>query len=201
MTRIPKFTYSRWRHGGWYVHGVRYQSGAIGCVSRNYEDRKWRIVCDPRPFKDRPTFKTREEAALAEWRLANDEDSRIDVASFEQAHANTRFCYLYRDAANYKQDESAVLAGSLSLEQARALLDGTDDEDGFVPSAVGLDDLQERSINGWQADVDHPFHEITSIALTDDAPTSSLGVREFLSLFLSADWEAAARHVEAKYAR
>lgn len=200
MTDIPIFTYSHWRHGGWYVHGVRYRSGAIGCVSRNYEDRKWRIVCDPRPFEDRPTFKTREEAALAEWRLANEEDGRIDVASFDRTRANTLFSYLYRDAANYKQDETVVLAGPLSLAQARAVVDGTDEEDGFVPSAVGLDDLQERTINGWQPDVDHPFHEIASLALTDDPPTSSLSAREFLSLFLSADWRAAAKQVEAKYA-
>ena len=65
----PSFTYSRWRHGGWHVDNVRYPSGACGCVSRNYEDRKWRIVCDPRPFDERPTFKTREEAATAEWAL------------------------------------------------------------------------------------------------------------------------------------
>jgi hypothetical protein len=65
----PSFTYSRWRHGGWYIDNVRYPSGACGCVSRNYEDRKWRIVCDPRPFNERPTFKTREEAATAEWAL------------------------------------------------------------------------------------------------------------------------------------
>lgn len=67
----PQFSFSRWRHGGWYVQGVRYPTGAIGCVSRNYEDGKWRIVCDPRPFDQRPTFKTRNEAALAEYRLAN----------------------------------------------------------------------------------------------------------------------------------
>jgi hypothetical protein len=65
----PIFTYSRWRHAGWYIDNVRYPSGACGCVSRNYEDRKWRIVCDPRPFDERPTFKTREEAATAEWAL------------------------------------------------------------------------------------------------------------------------------------
>lgn len=72
MTEAPTaFDYSRWRHGGWYVHNVRYPSGAIGCVSRNYPDGKWRIVCDPRPFDEQPTFKTRDEAALAEWRLVN----------------------------------------------------------------------------------------------------------------------------------
>ena len=71
MSRVQRttFTYSRWRHGGWYVDNVRYPSGECGCVSRNYEDRKWRIVCDPRPFNERPTFKTREEAATAEWAL------------------------------------------------------------------------------------------------------------------------------------
>ncbi len=69
----PKFTYSRWRHGGWYVHGVRYPNGAIGCVSRNYPDGKWRIVCDPRPFEKRPTFQTRDAAAMAERRLAQAE--------------------------------------------------------------------------------------------------------------------------------
>lgn len=65
------FSFSRWRHGGWYVDNVRYPNGACGCVSRNYEDGKWRIVCDPRPFNERPTFKTRDEAAAAEWLLAH----------------------------------------------------------------------------------------------------------------------------------
>lgn len=58
--------YSPWRHGGWYVSNVRYPSGAVGCVSNHYEDRKWRIVCDPRPFEERPTFKTRDAAARGE---------------------------------------------------------------------------------------------------------------------------------------
>lgn len=60
------FQYSPWRHGGWYVDNVRYPSGACGCVSRNYSDGKWRIVCDPRPFEERPSFRTRDEAAKAE---------------------------------------------------------------------------------------------------------------------------------------
>lgn len=58
--------YSKWRHGGWYVHNIRYPSGACGCVSRNYPDRKWRIVCHPAPFKEQPTFPTRDAAAIAE---------------------------------------------------------------------------------------------------------------------------------------
>jgi hypothetical protein len=63
----PEF--EAWRHGGWYVVNLRYPSGAVGCVSRNYSDGKWRIVCDPRPFESRPTFKSRGAAALAEREL------------------------------------------------------------------------------------------------------------------------------------
>src|SRR5207249_575694 len=62
-----KPVYSRWRHGGWYVHNVRYPSGACGCVSRNYPDGKWRIVCDERD--PRPTYPSRDAAALAELEL------------------------------------------------------------------------------------------------------------------------------------
>lgn len=61
------FEYGPWRHGGWYVENVRYPSGAVGCVSRNYTDRKWRIVCDNRPGDW--TYRTRDEAAQAEREL------------------------------------------------------------------------------------------------------------------------------------
>lgn len=63
----PEF--SRWRHGGWYVDNLCYPSGAIGCVSNNYDDKKWRIACDPRPFNEQPTFKNRTDAAFAEREL------------------------------------------------------------------------------------------------------------------------------------
>ena len=71
MSVPASFSYSAWRHGGWYVHNVRYPEGAVGCVSRNFADRKWRIVCDPRPLDQQPTFKNRDAAARAEWELAN----------------------------------------------------------------------------------------------------------------------------------
>lgn len=64
-------SFSPWRHGGWYVHNVRYPSGACGCVSRNYTDRRWRIACDPRPgsYPGGPndhTYPSRDAAARAE---------------------------------------------------------------------------------------------------------------------------------------
>jgi hypothetical protein len=65
--------YSIWRHGGWYVNNIRYPSGAVGCVSNNYPDSLWRIVCDPRRTElGQPgdhTFATRGAAAAAEFEL------------------------------------------------------------------------------------------------------------------------------------
>jgi hypothetical protein len=60
-------SYSPWRHDGWYVHGVTHKNGGIGCVSRNYPDRMWRIVCDSRGIGH--TYKSRDEAARAEYAL------------------------------------------------------------------------------------------------------------------------------------
>jgi hypothetical protein len=74
---MKEFTpaYSPWRHGGWYVHNVQYPSGAIGCVSRNYPDKKWRIVCDDRrgDLGDEGdfTFPNRDAAARAEFEIAH----------------------------------------------------------------------------------------------------------------------------------
>lgn len=59
--------FSKWRHGGWYVDNVRYPSGAVGCVSNNFADGKWRIVCGPHDL----TFSTRSDAAKAERILAS----------------------------------------------------------------------------------------------------------------------------------
>lgn len=70
------FIYSKWRHGGWYVSGVRYPSGACGCVSRNYVDNKWRIACDSRRSDlNAPgdfTFASRDAAAHAEHALVRE---------------------------------------------------------------------------------------------------------------------------------
>lgn len=60
--------YERWRHGGWYVTNVRYPSGAVGCVSNNYHDKKWRIACADDSLA--LTFSTRDDAAKAEYIMA-----------------------------------------------------------------------------------------------------------------------------------
>jgi hypothetical protein len=68
--------YERWRHGGWYVTNVTYPSGAVGCVSNNYPDRKWRIACG-RPESE--TYPSRDAAARAEREIARRE--RLNAAA------------------------------------------------------------------------------------------------------------------------
>lgn len=68
---VPEF--SPWRHGGWYVNNVCYMSGAVGCVSRNYADRKWRIV----GREDEGTYPNRLAAARAEYIIAEAERARV----------------------------------------------------------------------------------------------------------------------------
>jgi hypothetical protein len=59
-----------WRHGGFYVTNIRYPSGACGCVSNNYPDKRWRIACDPR--KGDFSYNGRISAARAEYELVQE---------------------------------------------------------------------------------------------------------------------------------
>lgn len=65
--------YSKWRHGGWYVNNVRYPNGAVGCVSNNYDDHKWRIACGDYNV----TYPTRDAAARAERQIAAAESAQV----------------------------------------------------------------------------------------------------------------------------
>lgn len=66
---MSEFTFSYWRHGGWYVDNVRYPSGAVGCVAHHYDRAgkrtgRWTIACDRREGEH--TYPTRDAAARAE---------------------------------------------------------------------------------------------------------------------------------------
>lgn len=123
----------------------------------------------------------------------------IQIETFGKGHPNTRIDYMYRDANNYKQSDHVVMAGALTIEEATAIVDGLDEEDGFVPSAVGLDDLQERMVTDWEDDADHPFHEIDGISLTGSEPTTDMTAAEFVVRFAEADWEAEGARVTLEH--
>jgi hypothetical protein len=97
---------------------------------------------------------------------------------------NSQFNYLYRDAWNYKKFHSINLAGVVSLEQIEPFLR---DYTFFVPSEVGLPDLQEEVFKSY----DHIWHEIETLELTDEQPTVTIDASTLLANFKKAhnrDW-------------
>lgn len=89
---------------------------------------------------------------------------------------NTQFSYLYRDAWNYKKFHSIILPGVVTLEQIEPFLR---DQTFFIPSEVGLLDLQEDVFKSY----DHIWHEIEAIKLTDEQPTVAVDASTLLANF------------------
>ena len=103
--------------------------------------------------------------------------------------ANTNLCYSYADAANWKQLESIVLSGSFRIEDVTGCLS---DGEFFIPSQVGLNDLQERLESGELTTDDHVWHRLISAEATDDPPTDlATTAEELKAAFLAAkgNWD------------
>ncbi len=126
----------------------------------------------------------------------------IDVESFSKGGANTEISYMYRDADNYKVGRNVVLAGALTLDQAIAMVAALDERQWFVPSKTGLDDIQSDFVAGaeWDEQSDHPFHELTGIAITDRDSFGDVSARELHDRFLVADWKKGEERVMAEHA-
>jgi len=92
---------------------------------------------------------------------------------------NTIFSYLYRDAWNYKKFHSIILSSVVTLEQIEPFLR---DRTYFIPSEVGLPDLQEDAFKSY----DHIWHEIEAIELTEDQPTVAIDASALLANFKKA---------------
>jgi hypothetical protein len=107
---------------------------------------------------------------------------------------NTRVEYRYRDAANYKQFASVVLGGEITPEERQRIRAALDGGEYFIPSEVGLTDLQPRMPAFPDPEIDHVWHELDvadGITLTDDPPTHELAIHEFAAGF-TGRWDVAA---------
>lgn len=141
-----KPTFSRWRHGGWYVTNMKHPSGAAGCVSRNYPDRKWRIVCDPRNFAHAPTFPSRDAAARAERDLATLDPKVLhfavqlydDVSAWLKTHPDVE---ANRDAS--ARWAYALKTAERKAEFIRKILDTPAD----TPAYVTFEDIEQAAIS------------------------------------------------------
>lgn len=92
---------------------------------------------------------------------------------------NTHIEYMYRDGENYKLFHEVILAGEVSLEQLQTYFY---EGDFFVPSVVGLEDLQETPYR----ECDHVWHEIEGAELTTNPPTASISAVGLLQRFRAA---------------
>ena len=94
---------------------------------------------------------------------------------------NTKICYLYRDASNYKMYNMAVLNGQLTEAQKSAILSCLHDGEWFIPSAVGLDEERFSDFN----EDDHVWFELDSYSFEDTAakPTVAITPSQLVEAF------------------
>jgi len=93
---------------------------------------------------------------------------------------NTKFSYMYRDGSNYKACNDVVLEGECTFKDIEQFLD---DGMWFIPSQVGLSDLQYKlfAYDGPGED-DHVWHEINDgdFEPTDEEPTAPITASAFI---------------------
>jgi hypothetical protein len=104
---------------------------------------------------------------------------------------NTIIQYHYQDAANYKShSEDDILEGTLTEKEKTALLDKFQQE-GFVPSQIGLNDLQGELQQYDQSsfnDDDHCFHQLDAVEATQAEPNHSMTAKEFYNKMMTTNW-------------
>lgn len=95
---------------------------------------------------------------------------------------NTSITYQYRDTSNYKEFDTVIIRGLLSLNDIEEYLY---DKEFFIPSEIGLKDLQPKNLN----QDDHIWHEILEISHTHEKPTVKITAEEIVSNFRKASRE------------
>lgn len=95
------------------------------------------------------------------------EDIEIDLSG---EGPNTLLDYMYRDANNFKQFRSCVLSGRISRDGVLNILTNLFYYKLFIPSQVGLADLQGLLGTPWTED-DLAMHELQSIKYTSEPAT------------------------------
>lgn len=106
---------------------------------------------------------------------------------------NTKICYLYRDAANYKVWHKCIVSGKITREQIGEIVCCLEGGCWFKADMVQLPD--ER-FSFWSEDkeIDHPWFELSenSFEYTDEAVDTYMTATELVDLFHDAKkrgWE------------
>jgi hypothetical protein len=105
---------------------------------------------------------------------------------------NTRIDYMYRDGANWQSYGHAVLAGELSDADRALIRENLDSGEYFIPSQVGLPDLQYKDATYYHPDYDHVWHELNvdeDFEPTNAPPTVQFTAHEFAERFRDIVWD------------
>ena len=97
---------------------------------------------------------------------------------------NIKFCYLYRDAANYKRYGEVVFSNNSgqSLQKIKAvILASLIESEFFYAEKWGLPDLHFEK---WDEEIDHCYHEYNETEETDAKPSNG-DIATFLELITS----------------
>ncbi len=92
---------------------------------------------------------------------------------------NTLITYQYRDAANYKEFNTVIIRGQLTLSDIEKYYY---EKDFLIPSEIGLKDLQPENLSHD----DHIWHEILEISHTNENHTVDIAAEKIISNFRQA---------------
>jgi hypothetical protein len=101
---------------------------------------------------------------------------------------------MYRDANNYKvHSKECVFKGNLSPKEISDILNtyGEGDLEGFIPSQIGLTDLQSelQAYDSEDYGDDVCVHEVSSVENSDSDPNQKMTAKEFYTAIMSTKWE------------
>ena len=107
---------------------------------------------------------------------------------------NTRFSYMYRDSANWKDFYDCVVAGEFTDAQKEAIQNACDGTY-FIPGVLGLPGGVRVGDPGYDVRYDHPWCEFDAdcdLTLTEDAPTVSYTAESLTQAFIECQdkWES-----------
>lgn len=82
---------------------------------------------------------------------------------------NIKFCYMYRDAANYKIFNEVIFKNSTIIDIV-AVKEFLRHERCFDPKIAGLPVLRFKV---WDEEIDHSYHEFFDLVETENPPTDA----------------------------
>ena len=125
------------------------------------------------------------------WENGSTLGAAYGADKIRRIYKNTRIEYLYRDECNYKTNNEVVVAGTITEEQIKAILECCESGELFIPEQIGWDLRRDWEVSQY----DHCYAEIYagSFQPTDVPQTSDMNADQVVEAFRKAKdkWDAA----------